>query len=102
FDMQIGHDDTLTPLQREFIRLAQIFKGRLITELEYKQRVRERAIIEERIGKYKDELADQYRKEEEAREALRLTHQQAAEQQKKLFTAITKVQAKESDFRRIR
>ncbi len=48
FLADVAYDDTLTPLQREFIRLAQIFKARVITELEYKQRVTERAVIEER------------------------------------------------------
>ena len=43
-------DHTMTPIQREFVRLAQIFKSRLITEMELNQRVMERALIEERIG----------------------------------------------------
>ncbi|MCA9207393.1 MAG: hypothetical protein KDA55_03510, partial [Planctomycetales bacterium] len=58
FNTEMVHDDTLSPLQREFIRLAQIFKGRLITELEYKQRVMERAIIEERLGNREQELRE--------------------------------------------
>jgi hypothetical protein len=67
FDAQIAHDDTLTPLQREFIRLAQIFKSRLITELEYKQRVMERAVIEERgSGDYVEQLKAVRLKEDEA------------------------------------
>jgi hypothetical protein len=39
--------DAMNPVQREFIRLAQIFKARLVTELELKQRVIERAMIED-------------------------------------------------------
>ncbi len=39
----------LTPAQREMVRLAQILKARLVIEREYKQRVMERALIEERI-----------------------------------------------------
>lgn len=70
FDMHIGHDDTMTPLQREFIRLAQIFKSRLITEMEYKQRVMERAIIEERLGNRDAELRAAIQKEKSANEEL--------------------------------
>ncbi len=44
---QIQESDVINPLQREFIRLAQIFKSRLISELELKQRVIERAMIED-------------------------------------------------------
>jgi len=50
FNAEIVGDNTITPIQREFIRLSQIFKARLVTELEYKQRVVERAVIEERFG----------------------------------------------------
>ncbi|MCA9216474.1 MAG: hypothetical protein KDB27_25570, partial [Planctomycetales bacterium] len=39
--------DSINPMQREFIRLAQIFKARLITELELKQRIIERTMIED-------------------------------------------------------
>lgn len=39
--------DTMNPLQREFIKLAQIFKARLVTEMDLKQRVIERAMIED-------------------------------------------------------
>jgi len=66
FNSQIAHDDTLTPLQREFIRLAQIFKGRLITELEYKQRVMERAMIEERIPSQHFERLQEAAEQEQA------------------------------------
>ncbi len=48
FRTEIQDPESMTPLQREFIRLAQIFKARLITEMEYKQRVMERALIEKR------------------------------------------------------
>ncbi|MCY2987479.1 MAG: hypothetical protein NTY19_06400 [Planctomycetota bacterium] len=69
FNAEIGHDDTITPLQREFLRLAQIFKSRLVTELEYKQRVMERALIEERLGDRLGELRDAREKERIAKEA---------------------------------
>jgi hypothetical protein len=70
FNTETGHDDTMTPLQREFIRLAQIFKSRLITEVEYKQRVMERAIIEERLGNRLQELQTQRQREQDAVEQL--------------------------------
>ncbi|MCC6508944.1 MAG: hypothetical protein IT423_07545, partial [Pirellulaceae bacterium] len=54
FDTQLSHDDTMSPLQREMIRLAQILKARLVTEMEYKQRVMERALIEERLESVTD------------------------------------------------
>ncbi|MCS7466834.1 hypothetical protein NZK35_09280 [Stieleria sp. ICT_E10.1] len=59
-----GDSDTLNPVQREFIRLAQIFKSRLITELELKQRVIERTMIE-------DNVLNEIQEEEEARNSLR-------------------------------
>lgn len=64
FDAQVAGPDTLNPMQREFIRLAQIFKARLITEIELRQRVMERALIEERIG-----TAEEYRQHMEAAKA---------------------------------
>lgn len=48
FDAEIVDDDTMTPVQREFLKLAQILKSRLVVELEINQRVMERAVIEER------------------------------------------------------
>jgi hypothetical protein len=71
FHAEVGHDDTMTPLQREFIRLAQIFKSRLVTEMEYKQRVMERAIIEERMGNPDEEYIKARQREREAEDTLR-------------------------------
>ncbi len=48
FNTSFGHPDTMNPMQREFIRLAQIFKARLVAEMELKQRVLERGLIEDR------------------------------------------------------
>jgi hypothetical protein len=58
--------DTMNPLQREFIKLAQIFKARLVTEMDLKQRVIERAMIED--DREFDLLA-----EEEAANSIRAT-----------------------------
>ncbi len=57
--------DSMNPVQREFIRLAQIFKARLITELELKQRIIERTMLEDH-DRLKD-IAD----EEAAKDFLR-------------------------------
>ncbi len=70
FDADIADDDTLTPIQREFVRLAQIFKSRLIVEMELKQRVMERAVIEERLGDRLAQLEAAKKKEEAAKKAL--------------------------------
>ncbi len=82
FDAQIAHDDTISPLQREMIRLAQILKARLITEMEYKQRVMERAVIEERI----DDSADQ-------QEFMRLRQVQAEQELANALSDLAKTQA---------
>ncbi len=75
-----GHQDTMTPLQREFIRLAQIFKSRLVIELEYRQRVAERAIIEKRL-KSREEAYKEVEELERAESAeLRNAEQERREQ----------------------
>lgn len=71
FDVEIQHDDTMTPVQREFVRLAQIFKSRLIVEMELKQRIMERAVIEERLGNREKELTDARKNESAANDAKR-------------------------------
>ena len=47
FNAWVDDTDAMTPMQREFIRLAQIFKSQMIAEVEYKQRVIERGLIED-------------------------------------------------------
>lgn len=74
FDSEIVGDNTLNPGQREFIKLAQILKSRLITEIELKQRVVERALIEERVGNYEEQLKDAVARERVANNDLK-THQ---------------------------
>lgn len=63
-DIPPGHVDgvdIMTPIQREFIRLAQIFKSQMIAEIELKQRVIERALIQDSAG-------DEVQMQREARE----------------------------------
>lgn len=54
FEASVYGSDTMTPMQREFIRLAQIFKSQLVAEVELKQRVIERGLIEDAAN---DEVA---------------------------------------------
>lgn len=70
FDAEVQGNDTLTPVQREFVRLAQIFKTRLVTELELKQRVMERTLLEDRLGDYMKESREAKEREDEAKRAL--------------------------------
>ncbi|MFN9286909.1 MAG: hypothetical protein ACK6EB_02485, partial [Planctomyces sp.] len=68
-DGEIAGDQTLNPVQREFIKLAQILKSRLVNEVELKQRVIERALIEERVGSnYRKQQQDAARFEQLANE----------------------------------
>ncbi|OYP28396.1 hypothetical protein [Rhodopirellula sp. MGV] len=85
--------DTMTPLQREFIRLAQIFKSRLITELEYKQRVMERALIEDRLGNRQQELLSAKEKENEAKRELYRAQQAKSEAIQNVVVELTKAQS---------
>ncbi len=58
------HGDTMNATQREFIRLAQIYKARMVTEMELKQRVMERALVE-------DEREESFKEEADMRAELR-------------------------------
>ena len=71
FNAHVDGPQTLNPAQREFIKLAQILKSRLITEIELKQRVLERALIEERLGDYEQQLRFARLREEAADRELR-------------------------------
>ncbi|MDY3560348.1 Ig-like domain-containing protein [Gemmata sp. JC673] len=72
FSAQLTGNDTLNPLQREFVKLAQIFKARMVTEMQLRQRVMERALLEERVGtKYLEELKKAKDLEDAAKEELK-------------------------------
>ena len=85
FDGEAGFaPDVMTPMQREFIKLAQILKSRLVTELEFKQRVMERALVEERgSDDYLDDVKQMQKDEKAAKtrlaEALTRTREAQAE-----------------------
>ena len=68
FNAEVMGSDTISPLQREVIKLAQIFKARLITEMQYNQRVRERAVIEDRLQDSEEQAKQQKAREKTARE----------------------------------
>ncbi|MFO0939722.1 MAG: hypothetical protein U0930_03035 [Pirellulales bacterium] len=57
FAQGIWHDASLNPVQREFIRLAQVFKSQLISEIELKQRIVERGLMDQKSSE--DKVADQ-------------------------------------------
>ncbi len=99
FNAELAGDDTLSPLQREFIRLAQIFKSRLITELEVKQRVMERALIEERLGNYKQELLDAKKKEQDANAALANIQATVLDNRVKVTSAFAPIAARVKEIR---
>lgn len=92
FDAEIAADDTMTPIQREFVRLAQIFKSRLIVEMELKQRVMERAVIEERLGNREKELLEARNKEKKANDALASARQARRDAQKIVLVTTQQVQ----------
>jgi uncharacterized protein YlxP (DUF503 family) len=69
FNVQVSDPDTLTPMQREFIRLAQIFKSRLVAEREIQQRVMERSMIEDRFDDYVTVQRAAKKSEDEAKQA---------------------------------
>jgi hypothetical protein len=89
FDANISNDDTLNPIQREMIRLAQILKARLVTELELKQRVMERAVIEERLAAVESDQ-DLLRLEQQRLSQLRATTEQALTFRSTILPALSK------------
>ncbi|QEG41986.1 hypothetical protein [Roseimaritima ulvae] len=93
FDTSLQHDETMTPLQREFVRLAQIFKSRLVTELEYKQRVMERALIEDLLGNRTQELLNAQQEQDRANATLKISEQQKSEATQQVVVELTKTQA---------
>ena len=85
--------DTLNPLQREFIRLAQIFKARLVTELELAQRVKERALVEKRLDNRLEELKQQKLLEQKAEEALKAVRGEQQDARRNVLVAFQSVGA---------
>jgi len=94
FDAEIAADDTMTPIQREFVRLAQIFKSRLIVEMELKQRIMERSVIEERLGNRQKELEDAKNLEDDAKRKLSQAVDKRKVAQRNVLLAAQTIQAK--------
>jgi len=99
-DGDIEGPEIISPIQREFIRLAQIFKSRLIVELQYKQRLMERAVIEERLGNRKKELEDALERERVANEAMAKARSAMQQQRATVVSIITRIDAKLDEVRR--
>ncbi|WP_166822066.1 coiled-coil domain-containing protein [Thalassoroseus pseudoceratinae] len=93
FDAELAGADTLSPFQREFIRLAQVFKSRLITEVEWRQRVMQRSVIEERLGDYYEELLKARSQEDQAIQALRKLESESNQQRVIVLRAASRVVA---------
>ena len=101
FDAEIGGPDTLSPLQREFIRLAQIFKSRLLAEIELRQRVTERSLVEDRFGgadSYQRGLEAQKQVREEARQISIRMRGKVVDQQLLVASAIGAIVRKSESF----
>ena len=93
FQAEVVLDDTMTPVQREFVRLAQIFKSRLIVELELRQRIMERAVIEDKLGNYAEDLQVARTAEVDAQNKLREADRLLAEAQSKVRKATFGIKA---------
>ena len=93
FNAEFASDDTMTPIQREFVRLAQIFKSRLIVEMELKQRIMERSVIEERLGNHQQELEEARTKEKAAQSALQSAQKRKITSQRKVLLALQRIQS---------
>ncbi len=94
FDYQVIGTDTMTPVQREFVRLAQIFKAKLITERELNLHVMERAMIEQRVGNYLEELQAAKDKEKEADDALEKVQDSIQNSQIEVVKATTRLESR--------
>ena len=56
FAADIGGPDTLNPMQQKFIQLAQIFKSQMLAEVELRQRIDERGLVQDRANDEDDEF----------------------------------------------
>ncbi len=105
FNAEVAGAETLTPMQREFIRLAQIFKSRLVTELELQQRVMERSLIEDRLVKSADgstaEANAVIDNEKKAQDLLKMQQQTLESSQFSVLSAVKAIEAKASAARKI-
>ncbi|QDT41949.1 hypothetical protein Pan241w_20290 [Gimesia alba] len=98
FDHEVIGTDTMTPIQREFVRLAQIFKAKLTTERELNLHVMERAMIEQRVGNYLEELKAAKAKEDLEEQALAEVQKSVQDSQIKVIQTTARLQARVSQI----
>lgn len=98
FNNEVEGNDTLTPIQREFIRLAQIFKSRLVTEMQLNERIKERGLIEDRIGNRLEELKKDKEREDLATQAFA---NRRAELQRQRTIILQSIDVLGSEIRRV-
>lgn len=91
FTTQVYSPDTMNPLQREFIRLAQIFKSKLIAEMEINQRVIERGLIQDGMGNVERLRNRAIAQQEQSQEVLRQASQTRATQLAKTQSTVQNV-----------
>lgn len=94
FNVELGHDDTMTPAQREVIRLAQIMKSQLVTEMEFNQRVMERALIEDRLGDMEEQASAAVALENAVRLELQGARQDMAGKRGEVLTALSQLETR--------
>ena len=90
FNAEVAGPDTMTPMQREFIRLAQIFKSRLVTEIQLEQRLMERSLIEQRINGGAQEEMNAIERESMAKKELEQATRERLNQQQRLENVTSK------------
>jgi len=90
-DGEIEGPETISPIQREFIRLAQIFKSRLVVEMQYRQRIMERAVIEDRLGNRLEELRVAKEREQKGQEALARAKQAFAKARDRVLQLVSRI-----------
>ncbi len=94
FNAEFCNPDTMTPIQREFIRLAQIFKSQLITEMELRQRVMERGIIEDRFVSRKEQQRRAVTREEDTKAQVSRVSDRVAAQTREVLKAVAAIEVK--------
>jgi hypothetical protein len=85
-------DDLMTPMQREFIRMAQIFKSQMVAEVELKQRVIERALIEDRANEEQERFESLFPLRRKAITNLRESHTRLLDSGSKVEAALAQLQ----------
>lgn len=85
-----AHSDAMTPLQREFIRLAQIFKSTMLAEMELKQRIVERGLIQQYTGDPNERVQRAIRFHREAEETLEEAERERHDHATNVANAINK------------